>query len=193
MWVEPSKYQHHGSYEYYRKKYCSPACRYRDISIRSKGKSFSREHRRKLSETRKRLFAEGKIQQWSKGGLSLERILSYTERIRGIKLNRQDIILVENLRGRPSHAEAERLVLKKLGELGYRCIDLSKRPLPDAIAIKDGKVFGVEVEHCYVNTKKYSEVRQYDDILWAIFGRSKKAPAWILKNSDLIPKEQERG
>jgi hypothetical protein len=63
-------------------------------------------------------------------------------------------------------------ILKEVPELekqGFRVIPITS-VIPDIIAIKDDKIFAVEVEYKTPNYTKYTdEVRQYfDDIIWLI-------------------------
>ena len=64
-------------------------------------------------------------------------------------------------------------VLKEAEELkkqGFRVIPIAMKCIPDIIAIKDNKVFAVEVEYNKPNYAKYTdEIRQfYDDIIWIL-------------------------
>ena len=59
---------------------------------------------------------------------------------------------------------------KKLEQQGFRVIPIT-RAVPDIIAIKDGKVFAIEVEYSnHPNYSKYTDdVRKYyDDIVWIL-------------------------
>ena len=63
-------------------------------------------------------------------------------------------------------------ILKEIPELekqGFRCIPIGK-VIPDIIAIKNGKVYAVEVEYGrHPNYSKYNDVKKYfDDIIWII-------------------------
>lgn len=55
--------------------------------------------------------------------------------------------------------------LKNLEKQGYKCIPIVK-PLPDIIAIKDNKVFAIEVEFGKIEPKRYDGVTYFDDIIW---------------------------
>ena len=59
--------------------------------------------------------------------------------------------------------------IPKLEEQGFRCVPIGK-VVPDIIAIKDNKIFAIEVEYSDPNYKKYTEeIRQYyDDIIWIL-------------------------
>jgi len=178
--VEAVKYAH----EYYQRKYCSDKCYRRALSRMFRGRKLSARTRRKLSEARKRLFTEGRIAPHTLGGVPLRAILSMMERARGVRIDRDGIVIVDSMKGKLSHEEAVEKAIEKLTELGYKCIDITRRPLPDIIAFKDGEVFAVEVERCYFNTKKYIGAKNpFDDVLWVLFGRWKKAPAIIIRNS----------
>lgn len=60
--------------------------------------------------------------------------------------------------------------LDNLTQQGFRCVPVGGKVKPDIIAIKDGKVFAVEVEYGKPNYAKYTDdVRVYfDDIIWII-------------------------
>ena len=54
-------------------------------------------------------------------------------------------------------------------ENGFKCIRLDHSPIPDFIAMKDGKAFAVEVEFGFPNVSKYSNNNpqlEYADIIW---------------------------
>ena len=57
--------------------------------------------------------------------------------------------------------------IPKLEEGGFRCIPIGK-PIPDIIALKDGKVYAVEVEYGNSDYEKYTEEtkKYYDDVIW---------------------------
>jgi len=64
-------------------------------------------------------------------------------------------------------------ILKEIPELekqGFRCIPIGGKVRPDIIAIKDNKVFAVEVEYKKPNYSKYTDdaKKYYDDIIWII-------------------------
>lgn len=61
---------------------------------------------------------------------------------------------------------------KELEKQGFRCIPIGK-VIPDIIAIKDNKIFAIEVEYQRPNYNKYTDdVRKYfDDIIWLIRNR----------------------
>ena len=58
--------------------------------------------------------------------------------------------------------------LKLMKENGFRCIPLTKI-LPDAIAIKDGKVYAIELETNSPNYDKYINQIFFDDIIWIVY------------------------
>lgn len=65
------------------------------------------------------------------------------------------------------HAEIADLELQ-----GFRCIPIT-HVVPDIIAIRDGKVYAIEVEYGKPNYQKYTEtIRQYyDDVIWILIKR----------------------
>lgn len=58
--------------------------------------------------------------------------------------------------------------LDKLTKEGYKCISFSQVH-PDGIALKDGKIFAVELERGSPNYSKYNLVTGYDDIFWFVY------------------------
>ena len=71
------------------------------------------------------------------------------------------------------HREA---VIKQVGLLeskGFRCVRVDSRPIPDIIAIKDGKVIAVEIKEGKCERPwfgKYKGFRGYDDVWWILHG-----------------------
>lgn len=59
--------------------------------------------------------------------------------------------------------------IPELEKQGFRCIPIGK-VIPDIIAIKDDKIFAVEVERGTPNYAKYTDVikNYYDDIIWIL-------------------------
>lgn len=57
----------------------------------------------------------------------------------------------------------------ELEKQGFRCIPIT-RVIPDIIAIKEGKVYAVEVEYKTPNYDKYTdEVKnRFDDVIWIL-------------------------
>ena len=66
------------------------------------------------------------------------------------------------------HDEALKLELEEIKKQGFHCIPIGllKYPKPDIIAIKDGKVFAIEVELSTIDYEKYNNVKDFDDIIW---------------------------
>lgn len=78
---------------------------------------------------------------------------------------------IDNLHGLKNKLAWQR-ILKEVPELqkqGFRVIPITK-VVPDIIAIKDGKVFAIEVEYGFPNYKKYTDdIKQFfDDVWWII-------------------------
>lgn len=62
----------------------------------------------------------------------------------------------------------ELMILKKDFERkGFRFIPLVK-VIPDAIAIKDNKIFAIELEHKIPRYEKYDGTQGFDDVIWII-------------------------
>lgn len=143
-----------------------------------KGISPSSESILKMVATRKRLDNY----KWSE-----EAKLKMSQTKKGIKLSEEHrkhiSIASKGKKKSPRHCKAmsERPLHKKyiteqcnkLIKQGFRIIPLDGeyRIRPDIIAIKDNKVFAVEVEGGKPNYKKYKNISFYDDIIWVLFNR----------------------
>jgi len=66
------------------------------------------------------------------------------------------------------HDEALKLELEEIKKQGFRCIPIGllRYPKPDVIAIKDGKIFAIEVELSTIDYEKYNSIKDFDDIIW---------------------------
>jgi len=76
------------------------------------------------------------------------------------------------------HAKAVMEETRTLESQGFRCIPVEQQlgvPVPDIVAIKDGKVYAVEVTHeerpSYWKYNTFKEI--YDDVIWI-----KRRPSW---------------
>ena len=61
-------------------------------------------------------------------------------------------------------------ILQEIPELekqGFRCVPNTKI-IPDIIAIKDNKVYAIEVEYQKPDYNKYTNCKLYDDIIWIV-------------------------
>lgn len=78
--------------------------------------------------------------------------------------------LITKRQGERVYIHNDRLMeeLAKLRLEGFRCIPIGllKYPKPDIIAIKEGKVFAVEVELSKIEYDKYTGITDFDDIIW---------------------------
>ena len=80
----------------------------------------------------------------------------------------------QKMRGKPRLILHHERILQEIPELekqGFRCIPNTKI-IPDIIAIKDNKVYAIEVEYQKPDYNKYTDCKLYDDIIWVI--RKKK-------------------
>jgi len=65
-------------------------------------------------------------------------------------------------------------IVEQLRTQGYRAIPLHHMfPVPDIIAIKDGKVFAVEVVSTLkqIKPQKYNSITYYDDVWWIVYNQ----------------------
>ena len=74
---------------------------------------------------------------------------------------------------RDSHKQThERIIaeIKEFEKQGFRCVPTGGKVRPDFIAIKDNKVFAVEVEYGRPNYSKYTDaMKMYvDDVIWIL-------------------------
>jgi transposase len=71
-------------------------------------------------------------------------------------------------------------VIKDLTAKGFRCVRLSSGPIPDIIAVKNGKIYAVEVETGGQQHEfdKYVGVSWYDDIIWVLVKPWKGEVVW---------------
>jgi len=178
--------------EKYIPKYCSPKCRYYALSKKLKGRKMPIETRQKLSKIRKQLIAEGKIVINQEKNETFEHIIKMIK-IRG-KVDIDDNC-IEYYGEYPKirhHKQALPLARKILENKGYRCIDITKKPLPDLIAIKNEKIYAVEVHKCWFNKKKYSGKNDYDDVIWLFFGRGKRGHIYSIKGSGIRPRPRPK-
>ena len=84
----------------------------------------------------------------------------------------------------------ERIIIevKEFEKQGFRCVPTGGKARPDFIAIKDNKVYAVEVEYGKPNYSKYTdEVKQYvDDVIWILKKETSTTTIRTLKRSDDI-------
>ena len=73
------------------------------------------------------------------------------------------------------HFEGTNKVLEEFKEKGYKVIPIFKKPVPDIIAIKDGKIYAIEVEFerkgKTIKSKKYNKykgINYFDDVIWIL-------------------------
>jgi len=69
------------------------------------------------------------------------------------------------------HTKAIEEHAKALKEQGFKVFLADRRPRPDIIAKKDGKVYAVEVEFGYPDFDKYKSIDFFDDIHWVTIKR----------------------
>ena len=62
-------------------------------------------------------------------------------------------------------------ILEEIPELekqGFRCIPIGQ-PIPDIVAIRDGKIYAIEIERQKnPNYKKYEGIEYYDEVIWVL-------------------------
>lgn len=119
------------------------------------GKHHTQKTKDKISETRKRRIREGKITY---------KVKNHTKEARErMRLSWKNV--------RKNEKEWKRIMkeMKEFEKKGFRCIPIGHRVIPDIIAIKDNKVFAVEVEYGKPNYEKYTDLNHYyDDIIWIV-------------------------
>ena len=135
----------------------------KNISLGKMGIKLSEEHKKKISDSMK-----GARGYWFGKKLSEETKQKLRVANTGKKLSdetkRKCAMNVEKLNER---------ILKEIREFenqGFRCVPVGGKVRPDFIAIKDSKVFAVEVEYGIPNYAKYTAEAKvfFDDIMWII-------------------------
>ena len=68
------------------------------------------------------------------------------------------------------HDRALQEELANLETQGFKCIPIGMLgfPKPDIVAIKDGKIYAIEVELSCANYSKYKDLKCFDDIIWIV-------------------------
>ncbi len=77
---------------------------------------------------------------------------------------------IEKMKGGERVTLHHKRILQEIPELekqGFKCIPITK-VIPDIVAIKDNKVFAIEVEYQKPNYDKYTDIKHYDDIIWIL-------------------------
>lgn len=64
------------------------------------------------------------------------------------------------------HTNAIKQHIKELQEQGFKVFEPDRKPRPDIIASKDGKIYAIEVEFGTPNYNKYNNTTFFDDIIW---------------------------
>lgn len=131
------------------------------------GRVLSNETRRKISNSIKgeNHHAFGThLSEETRKKISIGIRKSFTEEIRR-KMSTKAM-------GRQSYKIGYENILKEIPELekqGFRCIPIGK-VIPDIVAVKDNKVYAIEIERGIPDYKKYTdEIRSYyDDIIWIL-------------------------
>lgn len=123
----------------------------------------SEETKKKISEKTKERMKSPIIRQKIRDAL-LGRIMPLNQREK----------ISKNLKGRHIQEVNFKNILSEIPELekqGFRCIPIGK-VIPDIIAIKNNKVYAIEVERS--NSPRYSKydnkdhTKYYDDIIWIL-------------------------
>ena len=132
---------------------------------------------KKISETLKKGYKEGKYSPWAKG-LTMEtdsRIRNISKRFKGIPKTEEQKKKLRQNRGTEIHYEEILRQTKELEKQGFRCIPIGK-VIPDIIAIKNNQIFAIEVEKSTPDWEKYTDdIRKYfDDIIWILLRYNKR-------------------
>lgn len=143
-----------------------------------KGKHLSEETKRKLSIVHKGKRLGCKHSEETKKKLSLAKIgnkygFGKIPWNKGKKLSES-----QALNARNALKKAYQRILEETSELekqGFRCIPITN-VIPDIIAIKDNKVYAIEIEYATPNYSKYTEDinKRFDDVIWILRKRIKK-------------------
>jgi hypothetical protein len=128
----------------------------------NKGKHHSAETKLKMSKIRKgRVLTEGWKQK-----------ISDTLKGRSIGIKHK---CSKEHKNKLSYANAhatsihQKTVLNEINRLhlqGYKTLNGDLKPHPDIIAVKDGKIYAIEIEFGRPNIAKYNDIDFFDDVLW---------------------------
>jgi hypothetical protein len=145
-----------------------------------KGKKFSVEHRKKLSETQKVVSLTRKprvIDSDTKKRRSMEQSEYMKKRWADPKYRQNLTLKLQNWSGE-NHDLLVKQKCEALQAQGFRCvpIGLISCPRPDIIAIKDGKVVAVEIERRNKSLSKYEGIAWYDDVIWDMHRINNREP-----------------
>jgi len=156
--------------DYRFRKFCSKSC----ASIfRFKGQSKKPESIRKMVDTRKKLGSykwseesKQKISQSLKGRIfTKEHKEKLSKSLKG-KLKSEETKKI--FKERPLHTKYVKEEINNLKLQGFRVIDIDRGIRPDLIAIKNNKIFAVEIELNHPNYNKYTNNLDYDDVIWIL-------------------------
>lgn len=138
----------------------------------SKGKKLSKTVRKKMSESRKKLFkkgyvspAKGKMKSIEHKGKIRKTLKKYFEE-NGFPESAK--IKISKIHRRTNDRIMKEVV--KLEKQGFKCIPITN-VIPDIIAIKDDKVYAIEVEYGEPNYLKYNKNNyrnRFDDVIWLL-------------------------
>jgi hypothetical protein len=129
------------------------------------------------------------LKQWQDPELAKKRIKGlektwktkeHKERGRNIWITRRQELLAKFKRSVEYHKSSVMEHTRELEEQGFKCypIGAGDVPVPDILAVKDGKIYAVEVEigPGKPDYQKYATVNFFDDIIWIrILSRKKKS------------------
>ena len=157
---------------YFSKKFCSRKCYFTyQVHTPSWNKGLTKETdirikllAEKISNTLKRNYRNG---QRLPHHIKKQNSTQYIHR--DCLPIKQDIIETP---GQNVHQDIIKQEIAEYEKQEFRCIDLSK-VIPDFIAIKDKKVYAVEIELHSPNYDKYNENKFYDDIIWIRYKKIK--------------------
>jgi len=103
--------------------------------------------------------------------LNRQQIINKILQKQGLKLSQGKIEKIPHLPGYKVKVRNKRILqeIPELEKQGFRCIPITS-VVPDIIAIKDNKIYAIEVEYGKPDYDKYTdEIRKkFDDIIWII-------------------------
>lgn len=142
------------------------------ISFKLRGKIVSKETKEKLSTINKEKWKDEKYREMQslahKGQKSYLKGKNMEEYFGKDKANEIKAKISQQSKDAINKQFKELLVLKEdFEKRGFKFIPLVKI-IPDAIAIKEGKIFAVELEHKIPRYEKYNNQQGFDDIIWII-------------------------
>jgi len=134
----------------------------------NKGKPRTEEEKEAISEGTRKAMANLPPEKWEEIKLKISKAekgkhkpTNFGEKVR---------------KGLTEHDQWIKEEMARLMEQGYKCLDIGSldAKIPDIIAVKDGKIYAIEVERCAVDYNKWTGQTFFDDIIWVVKSKNRR-------------------